>query len=428
VDTSGNALETKQHKLIYVAPFPLDLSVTGNGTVAGATDGQLLEVGRNYTLTATPATGSVFSNWTGGVSGVSPKLTFRMESNLVVIANFVPNPFSGTAGKYNGLFFDQDGVEHFSSGFFNLSVTDRGTYTASITAAGKKLRAAGAFNLEGRATNVISRTGTNSLTVEWALQLDGSDRVSGLVRNENWTAELAGDRAVFGTLHPYTDGGKFTFVIPGTPADTTAPEGDSYGTVSVDTKGTVSFKGFLADKTTAAQKVPVSKNGEWPFFVSLYSGKGSILGWITNVIDGDFEGNVNWSKPALTTQKYYPAGFNNTYTMIGSRYTTPVGATNRVLEVSNALVTFTGGNLLSAFTNEVDLGLSSRVTNNTPTNRLVLTFTLPTGLFKGSVTPAGTTRAIPFAGAVLQRGSNASGYFLGTNQSGRVLFEAAPVP
>ena len=38
------------------------------------------------------------------------------------------------------------------------------------------------------------------------------------------------------------------------------------------------------------------------------------------------------------------------------------------------------------------------------------------------------TKAIPFAGAVLQRSTNASGYFLGTNQSGRVLFEDAPVP
>jgi hypothetical protein len=369
----------------------------------------------------------VFSNWTGGVSGNSPKLTFPMESNLVVVANFVPNPFAGPAGKYNGLFYDTNGVEHFSSGFFNLSVTTRGTYTASLTAAGKKLRASGAFDLEGRATNVINRTGTNSLTVAWALHLDGSDRVSGTVTNASWTAELAGDRAVFGTLNPYAGGGKFTFVIPGTPADTTAPEGDSYGTVSVDTKGTVSYKGYLADKTTTAQKVPVSKNGEWPFFVSLYAGKGSILGWITNLTAGDFEGSVNWSKPALTTQKYYPAGFNNTYSMIGSRYAAPVGATNRVLDLTNALVSFTGGNL-QAFTNEVALGLGSKVTNNTPANRLVLTFTLPTGLFKGSVTAPGTTRAIPFAGAVLQRGTNASGYFLGTNQSGRVLFEAAPVP
>jgi hypothetical protein len=47
-------------------------------------------------------------------------------------------------------------------------------------------------------------------------------------------------------------------------------------------------------------------------------------------------------------------------------------------------------------------------------------------LFKGTVIPPGATRAMPFAGAVLQRGTNASGYFLGTDLSGRVLFEAAP--
>ena len=61
--------------------------------------------------------------------------------------------------------------------------------------------------------------------------------------------------------------------------------------------------------------------------------------------------------------------------------------------------------------------------------KLVLTFVLPTGLFKGNFTPAGATRAVPFAGAVLQ-GENfnwASGYFLGTSQSGRVLLQA-PAP
>ena len=124
VDTSGNALESKQLKVIYVVPSPLDLSVMGSGTVSGATNGQLLEVGRNYTLTATPVTGSVFSNWTGGVSGNSPKLTFRMEPNLEVIANFVPNPFAGTAGKYNGLFYDMDGVEHFQLGLLQLERDD----------------------------------------------------------------------------------------------------------------------------------------------------------------------------------------------------------------------------------------------------------------------------------------------------------------
>jgi hypothetical protein len=56
-----------------------------------------------------------------------------------------------------------------------------------------------------------------------------------------------------------------------------------------------------------------------------------------------------------------------------------------------------------------------------------MTFTLSSGLFKGSYTPTNAkAKAVSFAGAVLQKGTNAAGYYLGTNQSGRVLLEAAP--
>jgi hypothetical protein len=74
----------------------------------------------------------------------------------------------------------------------------------------------------------------------------------------------------------------------------------------------------------------------------------------------------------------------------------------------------------------VTLGLSSKLTNNTP-HKLAVTFTLSSGLFKGSFTPTNAgSKAVSFAGAVLQKGTNAAGYYLGTNQSGRVLLEAAP--
>jgi hypothetical protein len=38
------------------------------------------------------------------------------------------------------------------------------------------------------------------------------------------------------------------------------------------------------------------------------------------------------------------------------------------------------------------------------------------------VTAPGTTRSVPFKGVLLQNQTNGSGYFLGTNQSGRVFF------
>jgi len=67
--------------------------------------------------------------------------------------------------------------------------------------------------------------------------------------------------------------------VLGSPGSTLAPEGDSYGTASVDSNGVVKVKGHLADKTSLAAKVPVARSGQWPLYASLYSGKGAVLGW-----------------------------------------------------------------------------------------------------------------------------------------------------
>jgi hypothetical protein len=114
--------------------------------------------------------------------------------------------------------------------------------------------------------------------------------------------------------------------------------------------------------------------------------------------------------------------------MTGSIYRAPVGATSRILNLTNAQVVLTGGSLTtSPSINDVVLGLSSRVTNASP-NTLTCTFTLPTGLFTGTYRETGTTRTITFRGAVLQveYQNRGSGHFLSTNESGHVAFEARP--
>jgi hypothetical protein len=414
-----------------VVTAPLSLTTSGSGSVAGAVNGQELEVGRSYTLTATPASGFVFSNWTGSVSENSQKLTFTMQPETTVTANFIPNPFRAVIGKYNGLFWDHaNGAEHGSSGFFTLTTTDRGSYTASLLADGGKLSTSGQFDLEGRATNTISRRGTNAIMIIWAMQLDGSDRVGGTVGNGTWSAELEGDRAIFNSrTNPCPNSGKYTFVLPGTPDLTDVPGGDSYGTVSVDGNGMITLRGFLSDKTSAVQKVPLSKNGDWPLYVPLYAGKGSLLSWVSfnDQETSDFSGDSTWSKPAVLKSKYYPSGFIYPQPITGSRYSAPVSVANRILDLTDAEVVFTGGNLPQSYTNEVVLDPGSKVVNNTLANKLKLTFTLSNGLFKGAFTPSGTIKALPFGGVVLQKATNASGYFLGTSQSGRVSLQA-PLP
>jgi hypothetical protein len=427
VDSSGNISLTNSRIVFCAVPATLNLTVNGNGKVKGATNGQHLNIGKPYKITATPVAGFVFSNWTGDVSSDSPTLSFIMQSNLTVFANFVTNPFAPVKGAFNGLFYESNQVQLGRSGFFTFNLTDRGTYTASLRIGSRKLSAKGKLGLDGQVTNTVSRHRTNALTVAWAIALDGSDQINGMVGDGSWTATLLGDRATFGKTNPPPQAGRYTWIVLGTPSTALAPEGDSYGAAVVDSRGRVRLTGSLADKTSLVAKAPISKNGHWPLYASLYGGKGALLGWavFTNQAATDFDGLLSWIKPAISTAMFYPGGFASESALLGSRYTPPLGATNHVLAMTNAQILMTGGNLSSSLTNDVILGLSSKITNAGP-HVLSLNFTLSSGSFSGKVTPTGSTIATSFKGAVLQKANFGSGCFLGTNLSGLVTLDANP--
>ena len=135
---------------------------------------------------------------------------------------------------------------------------------------------------------------------------------------------------------------------------------------------------------------------------------------------------ISWLKPAIPTAIYHPDGFSSETALLGSRYTPPLGTTNHILALTNAVVPLSGGNLVQSYTNDVVLGLGGKVTNASP-HSLTMSFTLSSGLFSGKFTPAGETKVVSFKGVALQKASYAAGYFLGTNQSGRVALEAIPL-
>jgi hypothetical protein len=202
---------------------------------------------------------------------------------------------------------------------------------------------------------------------------------------------------------------------------TNVPSGDGYGLVTVSAAGTISLSGALADGTSISQSVRVSKDGFWPAYVPLYSGKGSIIGWITltNGAAEDLSGAINWIKPAMNT-KYYPAGFVFPTTATGSRYQAPGSKTN-ILSLTTAQFITSDGNLTTSLTNQIAFGPNNRVTNVSGP-KLTMTITSSTGYFSGSVTPTNTgAKALSFKGVVLQDQQIGLGYFLGTNQSGSVF-------
>ena len=82
-----------------------------------------------------------------------------------------------------------------------------------------------------------------------------------------------------------------------------------------------------------------------------------------------------------------------------------------------------GGDLTSSITNDLTLSANNRVLNLS-SNKMTLTFNLPTGTFRGTVAdPNLPTKRIAVNGAVLQGANVGRGYFVGTTQSGTVLLE-----
>ena len=88
LDATGKLSLTNTVKFTYVLYAPLTVQWTGQGTVNPDYGGKLLQVGKSYTMTATPARGFAFTGWTGSQPATTARLTFQMNSNLAFTANF----------------------------------------------------------------------------------------------------------------------------------------------------------------------------------------------------------------------------------------------------------------------------------------------------------------------------------------------------
>ncbi len=425
VDSSGNRSQVS--RIIFRSlRTPLGWQRIGAGTVSGQTNGALLEIGVGYALVATPDRGNLFAGWSGSTSSTSATLKFLMESNLNFTATFVTNRFPLLKGAYNGLFYDTNDVQQNNSGFLTMMIGDAGAYSGKLRLNGKNLSVSGAIGAYGFGGNTISRPGTNPLVLSLSLDLaNGTEQLTGTVSEETssnsvWTANLVADRAVFNakTLQA-PQAGKYTLIIPVDTNSAAGPGGDGFGTVTVNTAGAVSFSGTLSDGTKVTQRTALSKSGQWPFYAPLYKGKGSLISWVTftNETDTDLDGLFNWFKQTQTA-KFYPGGFTNEAMIAGSRFIPPT-ATNLVINITNGIVGFTNGNLMADFTNHVLLDAKGKVLNQ-GANKLSLSISKSSGTFSGSVTPPGGGKAVSFKGALLQKQNVGSGFFLGTNASGRV--------
>ena len=94
VDTSGNVSTTNSVSFQFVATNQLGVRAIGLGTISPNYSNAWLEIGRNYSITSTPASGFTFANWVlstnwiGGTTMTKTNLQFMMVSNLTLQVTF----------------------------------------------------------------------------------------------------------------------------------------------------------------------------------------------------------------------------------------------------------------------------------------------------------------------------------------------------
>jgi uncharacterized repeat protein (TIGR03803 family) len=388
-------------------------------------NGACLNIGEGYSITAVPMGFSLFSNWVGAsalgaFTNTGATLSFVMQSNMVLTANFATNFFVPARATYNGLFANANAVAAESSGMLlSLQLATNGAFSAKLLMAAATNSLAGKFDVAGNfSTNLGSATAPGgklyvNLTVNRAAQ-----DIVGTVSNALWSASLTAEPA--GTNLPSA---RYTVLLPpadGAPANT--PPGDGCAQVT-NHLGMVTFSGQLADGTIFTPAAAESPNGDVPVYAGLYGNSGLLFGWInvTNLGAAAPSNTLTWIKKAARTPALYTNGFTNTLLLQGSAWTNPPAKTPAIALPQGTLI-ISNASLFLAFNVAVSNNNTLVKLAGSPTNILTnSTIASTTGLLSVTFGNGNGKATTTGQGAILQNQTNGGGFFLGTTNAGLIL-------
>jgi cyclophilin family peptidyl-prolyl cis-trans isomerase len=387
---------------------PLTVQTNGIGKILPSYNGQFLEPEKRYAMTAVPGVGQLFAYWTGIRNGQTwmfpfndaswaffgsdsvktgpnlgpvvstPALTFTMYSNLTLTATFVSNYFPVVQGTYYGLIVptDHNSINASNTGLCKISSTVAGSFTGTMAIQGKVLPFAGKWDYAGIARNIsIPRAGTTPLTANLSIDLSNNlGTVTGTVQSADWTSDITAYRQVAKlTTSTVPRSGNFVLKIPSQSSDL----GESVATVTVSPLGTMTFTGTMADNTPWTELAGVSKEGYFPIFASLYTGRGLVVGQHQFSSSTNSFGPTRWIRPAISNA-FYTNGFStvgsNSYLSLVAK---PVTNSTYVLRL--------GGNTLPEVTYNLHANtLGQLLVSSGPTNKLSIVLTTTTGAINGT--------------------------------------------
>jgi cyclophilin family peptidyl-prolyl cis-trans isomerase len=375
----------------------LAVNVQGKGTVTAGLNGKYLEVGKTYTISATPKSGQIFAFWTGGVAAPNSTATpFVMSSNTVLTANFTSNLFPAVAGAYTGLFLIPGSVSPTNAGFVTLTTTESGGFSGRLMFPSRTYPMIGGFVYNGLSQLQGKGLDSNELVLILSLDLtNGTDSITGFVVDETssgllvWSSSLVLYRAptsLSGSNAPQT--GKYVILLqPENAAIGSVAAG--YAALSLGAGGALALGGALPDNTPISGSARMSADGIWPVYIvpPSYKGKGMLIGWQTNTPSGASDGQLFWFKPAI--------GFATNLTSTGARFQAPVENTQYQMRVA-------GGTSAS-----LPVSTAGQFVPQPPIVGISL---LPTGVLSGHIDVNNTT--FQFKGAFISPSQGGAGFVL----------------
>ncbi|HVV02199.1 MAG TPA: hypothetical protein VHH88_12600 [Verrucomicrobiae bacterium] len=398
-------------------PAPVvTVATSGAGSVYPDPATQTFLRGSNYTFIAIPSPGYAFAGWSGAVESSSAEISVPVGIDLALQANFAPGTFTPKQAVYRGLFQESAGFSSTHSGAITLTTTSGGAFSGKLQMASGTYSFSGRLNAEGHGQASIRRRGANHLNLDFQIDLTPEENsLTGVIGDGSFAAGMLAQAAPYDGKSTKADqAGRYTFALAGASDAVIMPGGNSYGTITVSTSGQVRVAWFFADGEKAAQSTTLSGSGEFPAFASL-GRRGFAAGWMqfTNAPDTDLTGLISWNKTRSLHDKYYPGGFQFSAPVIGSRYVAPSRG-GVVVDISSPRLALTG----DAIPGDVSEGITL-----TPPNRFTgvgttVTVSLGNGLLKGVALPGGPNPRINFTGAILQKQSIGTGYFLNDGESG----------
>jgi uncharacterized delta-60 repeat protein len=414
---------------------PLTLITNGAGMILPKLPAEL-EIGREFMITAKPLSGNIFSNWSGGVTSSSPFLTFTMQTNLVIVANFVPSPFIPAVGVYNGIFYDTNAPAHGNAGAFTATLDANGVLKGSLRISTHAGKFTTTFSAERTTSTNVAVTAIGT-SVTLTLEVDTANAIirgavsfraiGGILipTSDTNVSTLVAYRNPFSSkLNPAPTAGLFNAALPGRDDSTTSRFGDGFVALTVSTAGRVSGKGTLPDGTALKILSATSANAQVPVYAPLYSGRGSIFGWltVTNSDLNDVAGTLWASLGPVGGGIYTVPGASNQIDVMGSHYVAPAAGTPAIT-LTNGVAILSHGNLVEPLTNSITLGGDNKIVGD---NQLTIAISPAKGSVKGTfVDPSsGAKRALK--GIALPKQNQLRGFFLGDDETGRLFVGEAP--